>query len=260
MIVNFYTLKTVYCCNPSWFLHLPHRPRWQMLLNSSRWNGCGPIWMGQVTLHLHQSSLCGHGTVDCFLLEYWRWISPAGHPHLCLIMYIIYSFITACHAHINNSCLLCFHIFHISWFGVISLFSPTPVQFGFVVFVWIFNGCKWKVHGLSTLNFVIHMIGERRERQNSISSDLFCFCLWAVFSAELRADHSFNSYNYICEFLASEVFQKVSLSFSVCVCVRAFHPATRPASPDLSAARHSNPAFLFSCRSSAVERKSRSDN
>ena len=96
---------------------------------------------------------------------------------LCLIMYIIYSFITACHAHINNSYLLCFHIFHISWFGVISLFPPTPVQFGFVVFVWIFNGCKWKVHGFSTLNVVIHMIGERREWQNSISSDLFCFCL-----------------------------------------------------------------------------------
>ena len=225
MIVNFYTLKTVYCCNPSCFLHLLHSPRWQqtvsccfLSVNSSRWNGCGPIWMCQVTLHLHQCGLCGHRTVHCFLLEYWRWISPAGHPHLCVwscTSFIPLSLLVMPTLIIHAYYAFIFFIFH--GFGVISLFRPSPVQFGFVVFVWIFNGCKWKVHGCSTLNVVIHMIGERRERQNSISSDLFCFCLWAVFSAELRADHSSNSYNYICECLASKVFQTVCVCMCVCV-------------------------------------------
>lgn len=141
-----------------------------------------------------------------FSVEIWKTneLSRAS-TSLRWLMYIIYSFIIACHAHIHNSCLLYFQIFHISWFGVIIHFPTTPVQYGFVVFVWIFNVWRWKAHGFSTLNVVIQRIGERGKLQNSISADLFCFCLWVDFSAELRTSHSSNSYNYICEFIASEV-------------------------------------------------------
>ena len=151
----------------------------------------------------------------CFQLEQ-RWMSVAGHPPLrvgsrtsfvplsSLVMptFIIHAYYT-----------FRFFIFH--GLGVIIHFSTTPVRCGFVVSVWIFNMWRLKVHGFSTLNVVIHMISEPGKSQRSISADLFCFCLWAVFRAELRTSHSSNSYNYICEFLASEVLQKVA----VCVCV-----------------------------------------
>lgn len=101
----------------------------------------------------------GHSAMDCFQMERGRWMSSAGHPPLsCWPMYIIYSLIVARHAHIHNLHLLYFQIFHISRLRVIIHFSTTPVHRSFVVFVWIFNVWRWRVHGCSALNVVIRWL------------------------------------------------------------------------------------------------------
>lgn len=112
------------------------------------------------------------------------------------------------------SCLFRFFILHgLGWLSVFQqLLSGVGLLCLYEYWMW-----RLKLHGFSTLNVVIHMIRERGISQHSISADLSCFCLWAVLKAVLRLSHSSNSHNYICEFLTSEVLQKVAVCVYVCV-------------------------------------------
>lgn len=198
------------------------RSKWQhyVIENlNNKLNGSSLIWMGDVAFHLDQSSfplVTAPWTVFRWNAED-EWAQRGIHLFACWPTYIIYSLIIARHAHIHNLHLLYFQIFHISRLRVIIHFSTTPVHRSFVVFVWIFNVWRWSTW-LQHIKCCHQMIGDRRKLQHSISADLLCSCLWAVFSAKLRMSHSSNSNNYIFKFLASEVLQKVSLR--VCVAAR----------------------------------------
>lgn len=140
----------------------PHS-RWQhyVIENlNNKLNGSGLIWMGDVAFHLDQSSfplVTAPWTVFRWNAED-EWAQRGIHLFACWPMYIIYSLIVARHARIHNLHLLYFQIFHISRLRVIIHFSTTPVHRSFVVFVWIFNVWRWRVHGCSTLNVVIRWL------------------------------------------------------------------------------------------------------